>query len=155
MLTFIQRPFGIYLLLLLLLLQGIGALYGGFKLINDPSGNSLKMPAEWLKGTPFPDFRIPGLVLFIVLGILPTLLVGALWAKPDWPWADLLNLYSDRHWAWTYTLYIGIALILWIDFQIYWVGYSMILQTIFALIGVAIVVLTLLPGVQRYFEVPG
>lgn len=147
-----NQPVGLYLLTLLLGILALGALYGGLQLMLDPSGKSLKMPLERVGNGPFPNYRIPGLVLFLLLGVAPGLVCVALWLKPDWPQADIFNIYTDRHWAWTYSLYTGIALILWIDFQIYWVGYKMLLQTVFAFIGVAIVMLTLLPSVQRYYQ---
>jgi len=31
-------------------------------------GGGLDLPSEWLEGTPFSDYFIPGLILFIVVG---------------------------------------------------------------------------------------
>jgi hypothetical protein len=66
------------------------------------------------------------------------------------PWAGILNIYRDIHWAWTYSLYLGIMLITWILVEIIWIGHD-ILQTIFGLVGVLIVILALLPVNMRYF----
>lgn len=148
------RPLGLYGLLFLLAFLGLGGIFGGFHLVTDPTGSSLQLPLSWLSETPFPDYRIPGLVLLLFLGIVPLLLAAALWTQPDWPWVGRLNLFPDRHWTWTYALYTGIILILWIDFQIFWVGYGTVLQTVYALYGVGIVIVTLFPGVQRYFARP-
>jgi len=46
---------------------GVGAVFGGYELLSNAEGFGL--PEEWLAGTPFPDYRIPGLFLLIVLGI--------------------------------------------------------------------------------------
>ena len=61
------------------------------------------------------------------------------------------NIYKNRHWAWTYSLYIGIMLIIWIDVQVYLIGYGENLQTLYALEGMLIVILTLLPANMKYF----
>jgi hypothetical protein len=51
----------------LLLFNGIGALYGGWSLMAYPDGSNLQMPLEWLERTPFSDFLIPGIILFIAM----------------------------------------------------------------------------------------
>jgi len=48
------------------LLVGIGALFGGYNLMADAEGFGVER--SWLEGTPFPDYTIPGLVLFVVIG---------------------------------------------------------------------------------------
>lgn len=55
--------------ILLLIFNGISAMFGGIGLIDDPSGRQMQMPLEWLESTPFKDFLIPGYVLFSVNGL--------------------------------------------------------------------------------------
>lgn len=55
---------------LLLLINGVGALYGGWSLITDPSGDKLQLPLNYLHNTPFSDYFVPGLVLFSANGVL-------------------------------------------------------------------------------------
>jgi len=55
--------------IVLLFLNGISALFGGWGLISDPSGETLQMPLEFLKATPFENFLIPGIILFTVNGL--------------------------------------------------------------------------------------
>ena len=55
--------------IILLAFNGIGAMYGGSMLIYDPSGEMLGLPIEILKHAPFSDFFLPGLILFIILGL--------------------------------------------------------------------------------------
>jgi hypothetical protein len=45
---------------------GVGAVFGGWGLLSDAEAVGVK--AEWLDGSPFPDYRIPGLFLVIVIG---------------------------------------------------------------------------------------
>ena len=53
----------------LLLFNGFGALYGGWNLITHPDGSTLGMSVDVLAHSPFHDFLIPGIVLFISNGI--------------------------------------------------------------------------------------
>lgn len=55
---------------LLLLFNGIGAIYGGWNLMLHPDGSSLGITTEWLQHSPFDNFLIPGIVLFVVNGLL-------------------------------------------------------------------------------------
>ncbi len=57
------------ILAVLHLFVGVGALFGGFGVIIDPSGKALGVTTDILKSGPFVDFLIPGLFLFIFLGI--------------------------------------------------------------------------------------
>jgi hypothetical protein len=58
------------LAIVLLLLIGLAALYGGIMLMYSPSGETLQMQVEWLQFSPFKDYFYPGLILFIFNGIL-------------------------------------------------------------------------------------
>ncbi|AKA34283.1 hypothetical protein [Flagellimonas lutaonensis] len=66
--------------LVLLFFLGITGLWGGYELMNDPSGESLKMPMELLENTPFDDYLIPGILLFFGNGAL-SLLIAVLTIK--------------------------------------------------------------------------
>ena len=57
-------------LLFVLGYEGVGALVGGSLLIAAPDGRYMDMPVDIMHGV-FPDFMIPGLILF-ALGILNT-----------------------------------------------------------------------------------
>jgi hypothetical protein len=45
---------------------GAGAVYGGLALLIDAEGLGAKQ--QWLDGSPFPDYRVPGLVLLVLVG---------------------------------------------------------------------------------------
>jgi len=47
---------------------GLGALFGGLAAIINP-WNPLGMPVEALKYSPFSNFLIPGIILFVVIGL--------------------------------------------------------------------------------------
>jgi len=56
--------------LLLLSINGLGALYGGISFIADPTGASMQMPLSYLEHSPFSSYLIPGIVLLLVNGCL-------------------------------------------------------------------------------------
>jgi hypothetical protein len=147
-----KKPVALYVLAFLMFFQAVSGLYGGISLVADPTGGLLKMGPDLLGKSPFGNFLVPGLILALVLGVVPLLLVYPLLAQPRWSWADKLNIYSDRHWAWTYSLFTGLAIIIWIDVQIYMIGYSQFIQTFIAGLGVLITVFTLWPSVMRHFR---
>lgn len=63
---------------ILLLFNGIGAIYGGWNLMMHPDGSSIQLAPGWLKHTPFTNYFIPGLVLFIFNGLFSILAFVAL-----------------------------------------------------------------------------
>lgn len=45
---------------------GVGAVYGGVRLLVD--AEALGVEQSWLAGTPFPDYRVPGVILLAIVG---------------------------------------------------------------------------------------
>ena len=54
---------------LLLLFNGIRAIYGGWHLMTKPDGSSLMMPLDMLEHSPFNNYFVPGIILFIANGL--------------------------------------------------------------------------------------
>ena len=67
--TIMIKVLRIFLLILLFFLA-INAVYGGWLLIADPSGEAIQIPKELLEGTPFKDYLIPGIILILANGLL-------------------------------------------------------------------------------------
>lgn len=148
-----RRPVATNVLLFLLLFLSLGALFGGVVLVLDPSGELLQMPIIILKNSPFNNFLIPGLILFTVSGVIPALVFYSLLKQPQWTWVNVLNVYSDMYWAWTFTLYVGFALIIWISVQTLIINSVHFVHTGYVLLGISIVCIALLPSVrQHYFQ---
>ena len=61
--------------ILLLAFMGIAACYGGGALILDPSGKLLEMPLTLLTESNFPNYLVPGLILFLMIGLLSLLTI--------------------------------------------------------------------------------
>jgi hypothetical protein len=144
-----------FLLIFLIFFLSVGALFGGFMLISDPSGYSLRFPANSLTNSQFSDFTIPGVILFISLGLFPLFLIYPLIFRPGWKWANSLNIYKNRYWAWTYSMYVGIILIIWIDVQIYLIGGGALIQFLYAVLGVCIVITALIPSNMDFYFMTG
>lgn len=140
---------------LLVILQGflgIGALAGGGALAIDPSGGLLNMPLSMLKPSPFHDFLIPGLILMLVLGVVPLIIMTALIRKWECSLAEKLNPFKDRHWSWTFTLYTGFALIIWIGLEVYFIQSMVFIHVFYMALGLVIQAVTMLPGIQKLYE---
>lgn len=146
------KPLSLYLLIFLIAFLSIGGFYGGIALTFDPSGNFMQMSLSFLEGTPFHNYLIPGLILLLFMGIFPMFLLYPLITKPQWKWANLFNIYKEKHWSWTYSLYTGIILVLWMDFQLMIIGYGQIIQTIYSFYGILLVIICLIPSVKRYYD---
>lgn len=147
-----KLPISVILLALILIFTGAGGLYGGYFLITAPDGSKLQMSTDILSNSPFHTFMVPGIILLIFNGLLPLLVAWGLFVKPPWQWPEIINLYHKQHWCWTFSLYYGFILIIWINVQIIMLGYSSLLQPVFALTGALISILTLFPAVFQYYR---
>lgn len=88
--------------ILLLIINGIGALYGSWHLIYDDTGNSLQLPLSFLKNTPFKNYFIPGIILFIVNGIGSILVITSIIVKYKY-YAELIILQGMMLTGWIVT----------------------------------------------------
>ena len=63
------KLFSRFLLAGLQIFISLTAIIGGAKLVSNPSGHAVGVPLEWLSGSPFSDYSIPGWILLIVIGL--------------------------------------------------------------------------------------
>ncbi|MDZ7717656.1 MAG: hypothetical protein U5K72_02405 [Balneolaceae bacterium] len=117
--------------------QGLSGLAGGFGLILDPTGEALGIPQEWLLNSIFDTYLIPGVILFVVLGIFPMICYAGLWKGKDW--------------AITGSFITGIALMIWIAVEIYMIGYisNPPLQLIYGVTGILITLVSWIRMIDR------
>ncbi|HKB87874.1 MAG TPA: hypothetical protein VKD08_16980 [Ignavibacteriaceae bacterium] len=134
-----KKTFSIYLLIIFVLLQGISGLLGGISLIIDPSGGQIGLPVNWLEGSPFENFLIPGIILLTVLGVFPLI--------------TTMGLISGTRKALISSRLIGYALLIWIGVEIIIIGYrpDPPLQLIFGIEGVIILLLAYSTVVTNYY----
>jgi len=147
-----KKPLTCKLLIFLHILLGVGAVFGGLVLVIDPSGGLIKMPMTFLENSPFNNFLIPGIILLVILGIFPLITAYALISKWDWKAANRLNLFSEMHWSWAYSLYIGFALIIWITVEGLIMKQIAVIHVVYIILGLVIQAITVLPSVQKYYR---
>lgn len=132
------RPIAIRILLGLLLFQGVSGVAGGYGLTMDPTGSAVGLDVEWLNGSPFADYLIPGIILFVVLGFAPLIVA--------------VGIIRRLRWACMASLLVGLALLIWIIVEVVIVGYiaQPPLQVVYGLIGCGIVATTLLASARGW-----
>lgn len=150
-----KRPAASTLLIVLHVLLGLGAVFGGGALTIDPTGGLLGMPTDVMKIPLFPDYLIPGIILLLVFGVLPLVVITSLVRKWSWKWGEKLNVFKQMNWAWSFSLYIGFALIIWISVQIYIINSSSVVHLLYTALGIGIQILTLLPSVSGFYKKEG
>jgi hypothetical protein len=139
--------------LFLLAFLGLSALGGGGALIISPSGKLLGgLPLSILQNSPFNNFLIPGIILFVVLGLFPSLLIFALLKKTASKFAERFNFLKDMHWAWSFSIYVAFALIIWIQVETIFVQDVGWLQTFYMLYAIPLIFVALLPQVRNIYK---
>jgi hypothetical protein len=130
------RPTSVYILAGVLTLQGLSGIAGGVGLTLDPTGASVSIPLEWLEGSPFSDYLVPGLVLLVVLGVGPLVVAYGVW--------------TERKWAWAASIFVGLSLLIWLGVEIAVVGYQAEppLQLIYGIVALAILGAAFVPSVR-------
>jgi hypothetical protein len=149
--TLLRNRLYIIILCLLHIVLGINGSIGGILLAIKPDGSLLGMQAGWLNNSPFKNYFIPGILLAIFLGVMPIITSIGLTIKKNWKWPNLFNIYRNRFWAWSFSLYTGIIAIFWITFQLLLTKYFWI-QPVIIFFGLFIIILTMIPYVMRNYE---
>lgn len=137
-----SRPKAVLVMISALAFQGLSGVFGGVGLVVDPSGAALGLPADWLAGSPFDDYAVPGLVLLTLLGAVPLLVAYGVWARKAWSWAG--------------SLLVAAALLVWLAVEIAVIGYHAQppLQLIYGVVAVLILGTTLLAPVRAHLSDP-
>jgi hypothetical protein len=103
-------------------LVAVGALPAGLAMMIEPDGDKIGMPVEILSNTPFNSFFLPGLILFSVNGMLNG-------------YGAFIGFRQSRSGG-LFGIGLGVFLILWIGFQVYWMGWIHFLQPVYLGIGI-------------------
>ena len=136
-----------------LLILAVGALPAGWSFIVQPDGAGIGMPMAWLEHTPFSNFVIPGLILFVLFGIGSLVALFGLITRPRWAWAEVITRPLHLHWSLVAATLLGLALCIWIIVQLLMTQRYFFLQPVMFGIGVTILVLALLPAMRRDYRV--
>jgi uncharacterized BrkB/YihY/UPF0761 family membrane protein len=129
-----ERPLARWLFIIAVAMQGVSGVGGGIGLVADPSGAALGMPLEWLDGSPFSSYLVPGAFLLLALGVVPLAVAYGLWRGGRWSWYGALA--------------VGVMLVAWIVVEIAIVGYQPQppLQLIYGVLGCVILLLVFTPA---------
>ncbi len=120
----IERPWYALLAIPLQLVTALGALPVGWSLVTDPSGAGMAMPSDWISGSIFGTYFVPGIYLLLMNGL--GMLVAA-------------GLILWRHWfAPWWTGILGAGLVIWILVQLVLLPETSWLQWFFLFSGVAL-----------------
>lgn len=111
----------------LLAIIGLGAVGCGMMLMLQPDGESIGLSLDLLENTPFENFLIPGIVLFAINGVAS--LVGAFLS------------FKNHRYAGFATMILGVAMIIWITAEVYWIGGESFLQPTMFTVGLAELIL--------------
>jgi hypothetical protein len=113
--------------IVLLVINGIGACFGGLALVIDPTGQNIQIPLDMLKHSPFSDYFIPGMILLVVLG-MGSLAAGLVVKKKVKGYPVIVAV-------------MGVALTIWIIVEVLMIQSLHYLHVIFGGIGIALVIL--------------
>jgi hypothetical protein len=123
---------------------------GGIPMLADPANGGYLQFADILPLLPVPNLILPGLFLFVVMGLFPLLLTYALIARQAWNCVDRLFRWSKHYWAWTATLILVVIIAIWLAFEAMLIRLFPI--TYFtAAQGLLILLFALLPRVRKFY----
>jgi hypothetical protein len=124
--------------IILMIFNGISAIIGGLMLILKPDGSSMGMPPDMITmfgNSPFRDFLIPGIILFIMNGISSFV-------------ASVPVIRRTKNY-YLLVIYQGCVLTVWIAVQIYFIPTFHFLQITYGLMGIVMIILGVLVGKQK------
>lgn len=109
-----------------LLFISISALLGGSQLIADPTGQTLFMSLDWLDLSPFDDYLIPGILLFLFIGVSGLFIC-------------VMVMVGNRHYP-TMVLLQGLILTTWMVGQVIILTKHGYMQLVYFLLGLLLIV---------------
>jgi hypothetical protein len=148
----IKNPFELYILYFWMAFLSLNGLGGGLVFMIEPNGSLMGMTTEWLAKTPFQSFLIPGICLFLLNGVFPLVSLVGLISRKENRVFNALNVFKDKFWGWTFSVYSGIITISWIIIQ-QMIADFFVLQPIITAIGLINFVLALMPRIQKRYTI--
>ncbi len=147
-----RRPtISLVVLSICLLFLGINGLIGGALMLSDPYGAPMGMSVTVLERTPFQNFIVPGFCLILIWGVGSLVTLIGLWRRPHW--LDWANDMLHEHWAWSLSVLLGLALVVWLTFQLFTLPEVAPIQYILYGLALFLVLTPLLPEMRRYYRI--
>jgi hypothetical protein len=113
----------------ILFVVGISALLTGLAMMSSPDGNLVGLNFNILKTTPFKDFLIPGLLLFVLVGLVNILAL----------FFQIINNPKRFYWALT----AGIITVIWVTSQYLIIGHLLQLDIAYFLASFILICIAL------------
>jgi hypothetical protein len=110
----------------LLIFIGISAGFGGFILILDPTGLTMRLSTDLLRFSPFKNFFYPGIILLTINGF------GSLYSA-------MFALIKFKYYSY-FIIASGSALTIWIVTELLMIQTFSFLQILFGLFGVILII---------------
>lgn len=107
--------------IILLFIAGINALAAGYAFIADPSGNSVGLTTDYLRFSPFDNYFIPGIVLFVAIGIF-CIVTGVMAIKKGKYYPFLIGIQGCLLTGWIIIQVILVRDFNWLHFIILIIG---------------------------------
>ena len=147
-----RRPtISLVVLSICLLFLGINGLIGGAIMLSDPFGVPMGMPITYLEHTPFQNFIVPGLCLILIWGVGSFFTLIGLWLRPNW--LAGANRMIHEHWAWSFSVLLGVGLFVWLTFQLFTLPAVAPIQYILYGLAMFLVLTPLLPEMRSYYRI--
>jgi len=118
------------LLLLILLYVGATSVHGGIGILT----GKIALPLEFLNGTPFKSFQIPGIILLVLVGGLN--LISA------------FLVFKKAKYHLEFASFSAFSILIWTFTEIYMIKHTMFLQVIYFSLGIINLCIILL--LQKY-----
>src|SRR5579872_6785041 len=128
-----------------LLFLGVNGIIGGYLMLSDPYGAPMGMPVSVLERTPFQNYIVPGLCLILLWGGGSFLTLLGLWLRPQRLNVAMVSRLTHEHWAWTLSVILGLALLVWLTVQVFTLPAIAPVQYVLFSLAILLVVLPLLP----------
>ena len=110
---------------LLLAVVSLNAFAGGYLGISGAKG----VPIEWLNGSPFESYLIPGIILFVIVG--GSFLFAAVVVLRKYSYGKIISIAAS------------IILFIWLSVEIYIIGYVSWMQPAIAVAGLLVLILAI------------
>ncbi len=66
--------------------------------------------------------------------------------------AESINFFSDIYWAWSFSIYIAFALIIWIQIEMWYIQSVHWSHTLYMFWAIAIIFVALVPSIRNSFK---
>jgi hypothetical protein len=114
----IPRPGYAWVAVALQLFTAVMAVPVGLAMVLDANGSPLGIPRDWIAGTPFGSFLVPGIVLLVMNGLGQLSAALLTWQRHPWaPWV---------------TGFFAVGLMTWISVQVMVIPFSALQPILFA-----------------------